>query len=352
MQEHIERLRSESFEAATEQNSFVELAELECWSALEEILQFNPDLSVTENKSRQLTLLLLSIEFRMPTDFIQAPLLTLVSKTQMSYDEVETSVLEKLRLSRSWKLESDLLHAVYESFAEHQSQVKSLERVCFLLEKNGYAGIDLPKYYESLLRLSPSSKQALNFFKVFFLQEKRYKEAKAVSERLIGSLGSPVAKATEIHDLCGILLHKLNEPEQALEVLESIPKTAGLDSSGLRFDCFVSLGSYDEAEEILLDAISAVPESEPGQKLLLRRRLLGLYELSKREKDALVVAEHLMEEESLEMKALEYLVSHSLEGKKWPRVDFLLQSLKKSLGTDRKKRQIEITLKRLQDSLV
>ena len=205
MQEKIAKLRSEPFVAANSKKDLLALAELECWGALEEILSFDVEQSPEENKHRLLLLAQLAVEFRVSSESISAPLLELVTKFKLSYAELEISILEGLRLERSWKLESDLLFDLYESFELHDCKVRSLTRVCFLLEKNGYFGVDLPNYYESLLRLEPSSKEALRFFKVFFLQENRFTEAKIVSEKLIDSLENSYAKATETHELCGIL---------------------------------------------------------------------------------------------------------------------------------------------------
>ena len=218
-------------------------------------------------------------------------------------------------------------------FFENKScKTRSLTRACFLLEKNGYFGVDLPNYYATLLRLEPSSREALRFFKVFFLQEGKYREAKKVIEKLVETLANPAAKATETHELCGVLLHKLDKAEEALEVLEAMPEGSTLDSSGLKYDCYVSLGSFAEAEKILLDAIAHVPDDQAEHKLLLRRRLLGLYDLSGNHESARNVAEHLVDENSLEMKAFEYLVHRALEDKSWGRVGTLLESIRTVLG--------------------
>lgn len=346
----IEKLRSEPFEVANRRKDLAELAGLECWTALKAILAPGESLSAEENKSRSYLLVDLAIEYLQPLDFFFDTTVFLAQDLKVPYSDIEQHILQKLRLVKKWRLEADLLYKLYSYFHNHTCKTKSLTRACFLLEKNGYFGVDLPNYYETLLRLEPTSKEALRFFKVYFLQEGKYKEAKRVIEKLIQTLESPIAKATETHELCGVLLHKLNQAEEALEVLDAMPEASTLDSSGLKYDCYVSLNSFGEAEKILLEAIAQVPEDRPQEKLNLRRRLLGLYDLSGNHQSARKVAEHLVDEDSLEMKAYEYLVHRALEEKSWSRVQTLLGSVRSGLGTARKKRQMELTLRRLQDA--
>jgi len=195
MQDLLEKLRSEPFEAATCQQDFLELAQLECWAFLKETLRFDESLPVSESKLRLTSLIDLAVRFLQPTEYISSLVKSLVSDLGYTYEELEGRFLENLRLDKNWRLESDLIYKIYESFEKLECKIAGLTRVCFLLEKNGYFGVDLPSYYESLLRLNPASKEALRFFKVFFLQEGRYKEAKVVTQKLVEVHENPFARA-------------------------------------------------------------------------------------------------------------------------------------------------------------
>jgi tetratricopeptide (TPR) repeat protein len=132
------------------------------------------------------------------------------------------------------------------SFSKPSQQALLLERLALIYEKKIFLDDDVDAVYAKLIEVDPNNIKALKFYKFFYMQTSRFREAAAQLEKLLRVMPNPFERQRAAHELAQIHLYNLNEPAKAREILEQHCSHSQLDIDHTLIEALDRLGAVDE----------------------------------------------------------------------------------------------------------
>lgn len=276
MLEALERLSSgQKISAADEQEVLGQLESFECWQPLFRYLDqviASGGASLADGYARSIR-----IRLRYFDDIVTAQALAadLVRRCQLDFIAFRDLVLnEQVIPGLTASHEAALLEAVCDAFSAQGDRVQSMERLTSVYEKRLFNEVKLHQVFERLIKLDADNVKALRYFKVAFSQNGDWEQVARVLRRLINVAKSSREKYRLAHDLAYNLVYHMDQPRDALLVLDRYCRESPLDVSQIEFDAAYRTGDLDQCIRVLRSALSHVRDD--AGRAIIYFRMAGL----------------------------------------------------------------------------
>lgn len=323
-----------------------ELESCECWKPLFRYLE--RFLRVPHSETISLFTRLIRVKLFYFNDISTAEALVgdLVRQNKMNFDEFREQVLTTKVVSEQVpQQEVALLEAAAAAFSKDTDRVKALERVAMIYEKRLFNDIRLQDVFERILKLDHKNVRALRYFKLAFTQNGDWEEVVKILKKLIQISVSEQEKFRLAHDLAHSLVYNLNQPRDALLVIDKYCKGSPLDISQVEYDSAFRLGDLDRCIRVLSHLDNSVRDD--AGRAVINFRLALLYRSAGMLKDCENRLRQSCQYWPVFLDPFEHLIELYLEAKKWPQVVTILKELSGRIKDPELIEQINQTVNRI-----
>jgi tetratricopeptide (TPR) repeat protein len=207
----------------------------------------------------------------------------------------------------------------------------------------------LAEAYDKLLSTDAGNLKALRYFKLVFTQSNEWEEVTRILKALLQNVTYPQEIYRVAQELAAVLLYQLNEPREALRVLDTHCSDSPLDTSTILYDAYETLGDLDGCLRILRQCLLSVSDDSGRSKLLYK--IATIEEQRGDKSSALKHYTKSFEVWPSLLDAAEGIVSIAIEQKNWPLLEETLISLYDKIQDGRLRGQIEQATKRLKNGV-
>ncbi len=325
------------------------LQEYECWQPLFRFLDASDR---SNNKDLRLTDLVRTAKIQ--NLYLEDPeasaqtVLRIIKDLNLNFSELCIKVLPHIMDSEDFFVEASVLKHLINKFPDKESNIQSLERLCFLFEKKTYNDDLLHPNYQKLLDIDPYNLKALRYFKLLYTQNGQWYDLLNVLRSLMECDSHPHQVFRYAHELAAVLLYHLNRADEAVEVLERFCLESPLDTSSIHFDACYACGDFQGCLRVLKRSIAKLPEEDTG---VLYMKMGDIYD---RINDSVQAKKAYQKAVQLEPKLVEVserLLKISIQNKEWDEVLVLLDGLHQKLKSKDLKEQVMMARKRLEEGV-
>jgi tetratricopeptide (TPR) repeat protein len=272
-----------------------------------------------------------------------------VKNLKLGFLQISEEIIPKVLDSGDFAAEATILSAVGPLFADHSDHVKSLERLCLIYEKKTHNDRLLASAYDQLIAIDSGNIKALRYFKLVHSQNNEWEEVAQTLRNLISNVTYPQELYRVAQELAAVLLYQLDQPQEAIQVIETFCSDSPLDTSMILYEAYEQLANHGGCLRILREALLTV-NSEDSRAILLYK--IGVMEerLGKK-KLALEHYRLAFEQLPLLLDAAEGIVTLAIEQKNWALVQSTLNTLEQNAREERLKGQILHAIRRLKDGV-
>ncbi len=243
------------------------LESFECWTAYFRLLEER--IADPAQQSLNLYVRLARTHYRYMEDIGKAAEVccNLTRDLKVSYPILQQEVISKILNHEDFAAEAMILNAASPHFKDHGDQIKCLERLCILYEKKTHNESLLAKTYERLIETDPKNVKALRYFKLVFTQSGDWEEVVLILRTLLTS----VSYAQEVYrvalELAAIYLYQLDQPKDAIEIVEQHCNESPIDTSTVLYDAYQRLGHWEGCLRVLRQCLLSV-EADMGRSII------------------------------------------------------------------------------------
>jgi tetratricopeptide (TPR) repeat protein len=247
------------------------------------------------------------------------------------------------------EVEASLIEAAVGAFDLVGEKVAALERLATVFEKRLFHDQNLFLVFERLTQLDPDNLKALRYFKMVFSQNNEWQQVARILRRMIEVVPGRHEKYRLAHDLACALVYHLNQPRDALVILERYCRESPLDVSQVEYDAAFRTGDLKRCIQVLHTAQRSVRDDAGRAVIQLR-----MAELHRRTGDFQSMERCL--EESIEawpvfLDPFEPLIQLHLNSGRWDKVIQLLNNLAQRVQDKELVAQIRETVRRVESGL-
>lgn len=176
----------------------------------------------------------------------------LVKGQQVSFAQFAQEILPTIIEKDDFAAEAAILQAVSTEFSALRDSIACLERLCMLYEKKTHNEAQLAATYEKLLEVDKKNVRALRYFKLAFTQNQDWDNVARLLQDLLKSVKHQQERFRVAQELATVLLYHLDQPVDAINVLETHCAESPLDTSNIQFEAYQRLRKYDSCINILM----------------------------------------------------------------------------------------------------
>jgi hypothetical protein len=327
-----------------------ELEAHECWQALFRYL--DQQIAKSSNGLEDLYLQSIRIRLRYFGDLIkaQALLSDLIRRCGVGFKHLREKVFsDEVIQAAGPECEAALLEAAAAAFEDKEEKIAALERLAAVFEKRLFNEQKLLRVFERLTQLDPDNLRALRYFKMLFSQSNEWQQVARILRRMIDVVSGKHERFRLAHDLACALVYHLNQPRDALAILERYCRESPLDVSQVEFDAAYKIGDLQRCIGVLAHAQNIVRD-ESGRAVIQLR----MAELHRRAGDMKAMERCL--EESINswpvfLDPFEPLIQLHLAAGRWDKVVQALTAMAARVQDKELVAQIKETVRRLETGL-
>lgn len=298
------------------------LGDYECWLPLFELW----DSRLTGDKRSDLDIFLRKIKVEIvyfsDNQLVAKRAQEIVRRFHLTFNIFRKEVL--VFVGENWFLETDILQAVCNEFANVSDRVKCLERLCSLYEKKIPDERLLDRFYHELIEIDSRNIKALKYFKMLHSQNFDWDQVIDALQRIIAHANrSEAYRAAQ--ELAAVYLYSKNEPQEALRIIDEHCADSPLDKSTILNDIYTRLGDWSASIALLQQKLAG--EQQELKQAELHIKIAKLQD--KRGRNDLAIEEY---EQALKKnfdcnEAFEAVVDFYIQREEWQTVIAWLNKL-------------------------
>jgi hypothetical protein len=272
-----------------------------------------------------------------------------VRELGLTYLKFTEEILSQILESEDFASEATILSGVATVFRDHSDHIQALERLCLLYEKKLHNDRLLAETYDKLLATDGGNLKALRYFKLVFTQNNEWEEVCRILKALLQNVSYPQEIYRVAQELAAVWLYQLNEPREALQVLETFCSDSPLDTSNILYDAYESLGDLNGCLKILRECLLNASDDTGRAKLLFK-----IAALEEQQGDQNSALQHYQKSFTLWpplLDAAEGIISIAVEQKNWKLLEDTLNSLLENTQDIRLRGQIDQARRRLKNGV-
>lgn len=272
-----------------------------------------------------------------------------VRELGLTYFKFTEEFLPQILESEDFASEATILSGVATIFRDHSDHVRALERLCLLYEKKLHNDRLLAETYDKLLEIDGGNLKALRYFKLVFTQNNEWDEVCRILKALLQNVSYPQEIYRVAQELAAVFLYQLNEPKEALQVLETYCSDSPLDTSNILYDAYESVGDSNGCLKILRECLLNVADDTGRAKLLFK--IATMEEQRGDQTSALQQYQKAFTLWPPLLDAAEGIVNIAVEQKNWQLLEETLTSLLENTQDIRLRGQIDQAIRRLKNGV-
>lgn len=339
-----------SMDTKEQQNVLGTLEAYECHMQLAQLLQWRIDTAQPNSESqfadylKLLSTLYLGLERF--DDFLEVSK-KCVMNVDISFNQFKLYVAEDILGAENYNEQNQLYRTVLDCFSHSADKVLCLERLSLIYEKKLFLESEVEPVFRKILDIDPYNIKALRFYKLWYTQGMRWKDAAEQLEKIIVASNNPHEKQRSGHELAQIYLYNLNKPQQAKDILlEHCPHSA-LDTRQTLVDALERLNAWDDLLSCLKDAEKGIENTQELAALKLKQGLVRIK--AGRSQDAIADLKECIVHHPQQLLAYEALVTALVNLDKVDELERSLEELQKVVYIDSSKIALNGLIARLNE---
>lgn len=346
----VARISSDSFLSNTETEEALKLLEsYECWTAYFKLLEkliSNPSKRQVSHYVKMAKAYHHHLEDIGKAAEICA---NLVKDLKIGYQRFQQEVISKVLEPEEFAAEAAILNAVVDQLQEKMDQIKCLERLCSLYEKKTHNEALLAKTYERLIEVDQKNIKALRYFKLVFTQSGDWDEVVLILKTLLTSVTYSQEMYRVALELAAVYLYQLDNPKEAIAIVESQCADSPIDTSTVLFDAYQRTGNLEGCLRVLRQCFLSVDGDT--SRAIIRFKMAQIYDNLGDQVQALDNYQRAFKLWPGLIDAAEGVIQIAINRKDWALVQQYLELLSTVLTDEVLKSQIGQVQRRLADGL-
>lgn len=329
----IQRIEAgQDFDAEKRKFVFELLEAYECWTPLFKLLERYIKSSNGQDKDNYIRLA--RIQYLYLEDIFAASetCALAVSNLNLCYRDFLEFIRPALFEHEDYPCEATLVHALIDRFKRKEDKVAALERLCLLYEKKTFNENHLNESYTALLDLDPLNVKALRYFKLLFTQNYEWEKVIAILRSLIQASKHPRDVFRVAQELAAVLLYQLDQPREAISIIDSFCEGSPLDTSTISYDAFQRLGDWRGCLKVLRECLLSL--NDDRQRAVIHYRVGQLEEKTGQPAAAVAEYEQVIALDPKFYEAYEQLIGLSLQARQWENAIKITDKLANALDGD------------------
>lgn len=273
----------------------------------------------------------------------------MIRDLNIPFVEFRDEISPQIIASEDFTAEAQLFDAILPSLGSRDDTIACLERLCLIYEKKKYDEVQLNQTYEKLVSLDPANLKALRYFKVIYTQNHEWPKVVRVLRQLYENSTHLNDRYRIAQELATVYLYQLDEPQAAIEVVESLCQGSPLDTTTIHYEAFYRLqnwqGCLQVLERYLAKLDSAYDQGIVFYKLGELEQMLGRPSgAAQRYRQSLRLAPTLLE-------SMERLIELAIDQKDWESVLKLLGQLRNAVQKEHLQERIDDAMARVREGM-
>ena len=325
------------------------LESYECWDPVFRIL--NPKLQKSSTREIKYYLRLARIYAQGMEDYDQVAKICqeLVRTEKMPYQLFRDQCLVHIISNEDFELESRILEAISSALNTKEDKVANLERLCLIYEKKKFDEDRLNECNQELLEIDENNQKALRFFKAMYIQNHKWEEVTEILKRILSTSRHVNDKYRIAQELATVYLCQLDQPEEAIRVIDRDCKGSPLDTSSIQYEAYFQMKDWTGCLVVLHSYLSRIDGNSNKASIYLK--IGELYELQGDLNSALEAFQQSHDLYPSILEPIESMIEIYLHLKDWPKVVSLLKKMQSMLDDDSLKGKLEEALIRIEGGL-
>ena len=192
-----------------------------------------------------------------------------IARLSLPFSTIRIYILERIIGNEKPMQQAKYLESIRETLEENSQKILLQEYLCRVYEKKLFLESKIYESYEKLLELDPFNIKALKFFRLWYIQNQDWNEAKRCLEVIMAHTKNPFDKERAAHELGQLLLYQLKDPLLARDVILRNIDPPFKDVKHTIYVILERLGLYDE----MVDHLNHAEEYESDPRLLVALKL-------------------------------------------------------------------------------
>lgn len=342
--------RAKAHEALTREDSVLVMDCLErheCWTPLFRLINARIAKPGTRHQSDYTRMARCQIQYLEDVFAAAQTCARMLREIPCGYGEFRDQVIERVLEPEDWSAESVILQSIIDLLPNQVDQIACQERLCLLFEKKIPNDTQLADAYERLLALSPTSSKALRYFKMVFAQEGDWNRVVQVLRSMHHAASHPQESFRVAQEIATTLLYQLDQPREALAVLDEHCADSPLDTSTIQYDAHHRLRDWNGCLNVLRQ--SQLNADSDAERAALHFRSGEIADLMGNTPLAL---EHFQKSTALMpslLDAHEKIVNTRLAAKEWPKLVEALNGLRAATKDDALRAGLQEVIQRVEE---
>jgi tetratricopeptide (TPR) repeat protein len=274
---------------------------------------------------------------------------TLVKDLKISYQRFQHEVIGKVLVADEFAAEAIILNAIVNQLQDKSDRVKCLERLCSIYEKKTHNDALLAQTYERLIEVDPKNIKALRYFKLVFTQSGDWEEVVLILKTLLTSVTYSQEMYRVALELAAVYLYQLDNPKEAITIVESQCADSPIDTSTVLFDAYQRTGNLEGCLRVLRQCFLSV-EGDTSRGII-RFKMAQIYDTLGDQLQALDNYQRAFKLWPGLLDAAEGIIQIGVARKDWSLIQQYLELLSQSLNNEVLKSQIGQAQRRISDGL-
>ena len=351
MLEALARISSgQRLSPSDEQVALEELESNECWQPLFRYLDQALAAGGQNLVSHYCRLIRLRLNYFNDISAAQALTADLIRRCQIDFPTLHDLLLNDHAIpDLEPQHEAALLDAASEAFSATAERVQALEKLAAVYEKRLFNEERLQQVFERLIQLDPDNIKALRYFKLAFSQANDWEQVSRVLKRLIDVVQTRQEKFRLAHDLAHNLVYRLDNPRDAILVLDRHCRESPLDVSQIEYDAAHRMGDTDRCIQVLQSALRTVRDD--AGKAIIQFRMADLLRKSGKIRESEKILLESLATWQVFLDPFEPLIQMQIASNSWDHVAATLQALSLRVQDKELANQIQQAVRRIEAGL-
>ena len=274
---------------------------------------------------------------------------SLVKDLKINYQRFQQDVIGEILEAEEFYAEAVILNSIVDQLPDRADRIKCLERLCSLYEKKTHNEPLLAQAYERLIEVDQKNIKALRYFKLVFTQSGDWDEVVLILKTLLTSVSYSQEMYRVALELAAVYLYQLDNPKEAIAIVESQCADSPIDTSTVLFDAYQRVGNLEGCLRVLRQCFLSV-EGDTSRGVI-RFKMAQIYDSLGDQVQALDNYQRAFKLWPALLDAAEGVIQIGVARKDWHLVQQYLELLSNALQDDVLKSQINQVQRRLSDGL-
>lgn len=349
IQSTIQNLRAIDVHDKNIEAYFDTLEDYECWDPLFALLANKLENEATRQEGDFIRLARIHAKYLEDNEKVSQICMNLVDSFRINYQTFRDQILSVLIEDDEFRQEAIILESVRDVLRTKQERIDCTERLCLIYEKKKFDELALNRNYESLINLDENNQKALRYFKAMHTQNQSWVEVVGILQKLYKS-SKHINDAFRIgQELAAVYLFQLDQPEEAIDVLQRYCKNSPLDTSSILYEAYYRQKNWRGCLDVLQNHLPKV-EKGPG-RAVIHLKIGELQELVGEIDGALNSFAKSNEDNPDMLESLENLIEIHIFNQNWPKVIKCLEAMKSVVSTNTLKGRLDEALLRIKGGM-